>query len=186
MQVRELGLAGLKLVFPRVYRDPRGYFLESYQNSRYEEHGISCNFIQDNHAYSKRGTLRGLHFQSSPGQAKLISVGQGKIFDVAVDIRVGSPTFGKWEAVILDSESHAQLFIPVGFAHGYLVLSEEAHVFYKVDSNYESSTETGFRWDDPDIKVQWPVDNEEISLSERDREAPYFCELFGMQHFGDS
>lgn len=182
MQVRELSLEGLKLIIPKAHHDSRGFFIESYQKERYEEAGIHANFCQDNHSFSSYGTVRGMHFQTQPGQAKLIRVGHGKIFDVAVDIRPQSPTFGKWEAVILDSQLHAQLFIPVGFAHGFCVLSDHAHVLYKVDSNYCMSTEAGFRWDDPDIAIQWPIPPESAELSQRDQSSPYFSELFADKY----
>lgn len=180
MQVRELTLPGLKLIFPKVFRDGRGFFIETYEQARYASQGIDVDFLQDNHSHSKRGTIRGMHFQTTPGQAKLVHVSKGKIFDVACDIRIGSPTFGKWEAVILDSESHAQLFIPVGFAHGFCVL-EDADVIYKVDSVYNSATEKGFRYDDPEVAIQWPLDPGEITVSERDRSCPYFGEFFRVQ-----
>lgn len=186
MQIREMNLSGLKLIFPKVWKDSRGFFVESFQKERYEAHGIYNTFVQDNHSCSKKGTIRGLHFQTKPGQAKLIRVAEGRIFDVAVDIRPNSPTFGKWEAVILDSESHAQLYIPNGFAHGFCVLSDEAHVMYKVDSPYNAETEAGFRWDDPDVAISWPLTPEEHVVSERDRVSPYFSEYFTPRNLGES
>jgi dTDP-4-dehydrorhamnose 3,5-epimerase len=186
MQIRELRLSGPKLIFPRVSRDNRGFFIESYQQPRYFEQGIDTHFIQDNHSYSKRATVRGMHFQTEPGQAKLVRVSHGKIFDAIVDIRVNSKTFGQWEAVILDGESHAQLFIPIGFAHGFCVLSEEAHVIYKASSVYNVLTEQSFRWNDPEIGIVWPIDEEEMILSERDRSSPYFSEVFNQQNLGDN
>lgn len=185
MQVREMNLAGLKLIFPKVWKDNRGFFVETYEQERYSAHGITNHFVQDNHSLSKRGTVRGMHFQTQPGQAKLVRVGMGRIFDVVADIRPTSPTFGKWEAVILDSESHAQLYVPVGFAHGFCVLSEEAHVMYKVDSPYNSETEAGFRWDDPDVGISWPLASDEMIVSERDRTSPYFSEYFTPRHLGE-
>lgn len=186
MQVREMRLSGLKLIFPKVWKDSRGFFVETYQQDRYSEQGILSNFVQDNHSCSKKGTVRGMHFQTKPGQAKLVRVAQGRIFDVAVDIRPSSPTFGQWEAVILDSESHAQLYIPVGFAHGFCVLSDEAHVLYKVDSPYNGETEAGFRWDDPDIGISWPLSADNLIVSERDRTNPYFSEYFTPRNLGES
>ena len=132
MEAVNLSLAGLILLKPSIFRDERGFFLETFQQSIYESLGIPGFFAQDNHSFSRKGCIRGMHFQSFPGQAKLIRVAVGKIYDVAVDIRPNSPSYGRWEAVMLDAESHHQLFIPVGFAHGFCVLSEEAHVLYKV------------------------------------------------------
>lgn len=175
MEVIDLFLQGLKLIKPKVYKDHRGFFLEAFQQSEYENKGISHSFVQDNHSYSQRGCVRGMHFQAYPGQAKLIRVAVGQIFDVAVDIRPNSPTYGKWEAVVLDDESHHQLFIPVGFAHGFCVLSQEAHVLYKVSHPYDPKFEKGFRWDDPRVNIQWPVDNPIIS--ERDQSAPFLHEV---------
>lgn len=175
MEVIDLRLKGLKLIKPQVFRDKRGFFLETFQQSFCQKLGLEGNFLQDNHSYSLKNCLRGMHFQSTPGQAKLIRAGVGKIFDVAVDIRSHSPTFGQWEAVILDDQSHHQLYIPVGFAHGFCVLSEEAHVFYKVSAPYHPQTEKGFRWDDPDVNIEWPIDNPVVS--DRDLQAPLFKEL---------
>ena len=167
MKVEDLELEGVKLVTPRIFGDERGFFLESYNADKYRAHGIACDFAQDNHSRSVHGTLRGLHYQSSPGQAKLLRVVQGQVFDVAVDIRHGSPTFGRWLAVELDAKQHQQIFIPVGFAHGFCVLSETAEVLYKVSSVYDPNTECGIAWDDPDIGIRWPVTDP--LLSERDR-----------------
>jgi dTDP-4-dehydrorhamnose 3,5-epimerase len=175
MEAGNLHLQGLKLVKPKVFKDHRGFFLETFQQSAYEKAGIDCSFVQDNHSFSQKGCIRGMHFQSFPGQAKLIRVAMGKIYDVAVDIRPQSATFGQWEAVILDDELHYQLYIPVGFAHGFCVLSEEAHVLYKVTAPYDSKFEKGFRWDDPGVKIHWPV--EHPIVSERDKQAPYFHEI---------
>lgn len=175
MEVIDLRLKGLKLVKPKVFKDPRGYFLESYQKELYQKWGIDDHFQQDNHSYSKKGCIRGLHFQSYPGQAKLVRVGVGKIFDVAVDIRPDSPTYKQWQGVILDDQEHQQLFVPVGFAHGFCVLSDEAHVMYKVSTPYDAKYEKGFRWDDPDIGIDWPI--KEPLVSERDQKSPFFKEI---------
>lgn len=177
MQITNLRLQGLKLIKPKIFRDQRGFFLETFQHSIYQQEGVDCSFVQDNHSFSCKGCIRGMHFQSIPGQAKLIRVAVGKIYDVAVDIRPNSPTYGQWEAVILDDQAHQQLFIPVGFAHGFCVLSEEAHVLYKVSSPYDAKVEKGFRWDDPTIKIEWPVSHPIVS--ERDQQAPFFDELEG-------
>jgi len=175
MEITELPLAGLKLIRPHVFRDSRGFFVETYSEPRYREAGIDVHFVQDNHSRSAKGTLRGLHYQSSPGQAKLIRVIHGRIFDVAVDIRPESPTFGKWAGEYLDAEEHLQLFIPAGFAHGFCVVSEAAEVTYKVSSVYDAKTEVGMRWNDPDIGVEWPI--QEPLLSARDQSAESFREF---------
>lgn len=172
MQVEDLSLPGLKLIRPRVFRDPRGFFFESYHEPRFRAAGIDCVFVQDNHSRSVKDTLRGLHYQSSPGQAKLLRVTSGRIFDVAVDIRPDSPTFGKWEGAYLDAEEHAQLFIPIGFAHGFCVTSDTADVCYKVTSVYDAATECSIRWNDPDIGVTWPTSTP--LLSPRDIDAETF------------
>jgi dTDP-4-dehydrorhamnose 3,5-epimerase len=175
MEAVNLRLQGLILIKPKVFQDHRGFFLETFQQSVYDKLGIQCSFVQDNHSFSKKGCIRGMHFQSFPGQAKLIRVAVGKIYDVAVDIRPHSPTYGQWEAVIVDDQSHHQLFIPIGFAHGFCVLSPEAHVLYKVSSPYDPKFEKGFRWDDPTVNIEWPV--EYPIISERDQQAPFLYEL---------
>jgi len=172
MQVEALSLPGLLLIRPRVFRDERGFFLESYHEPRFLAAGIDCPFVQDNHSRSVKDTLRGLHYQSSPGQAKLMRVTSGRIFDVGVDIRPGSATFGKWEGVYLDAEDHAQLFVPVGFAHGFCVVSETADVNYKVSSIYDAATECTLSWNDPDIGVRWPA--QKPLLSARDEHGESF------------
>lgn len=175
MEVIDCRLKGLKLIKPKVFKDSRGYFLESFKQPLYENHGITEVFQQDNHSFSQQGCIRGMHFQSIPGQAKLVRVAVGKIYDVAVDIRPHSPTFGQWEAVMLDDQEHHQFYIPVGFAHGFCVLSPEAHVMYKVSTPYDPKHEKGFRWDDPQIKITWPI--EQPIVSERDMQAPFFHEI---------
>lgn len=175
MEIKDLNLQGAKLISPQVFRDGRGYFLESHQASKYRELEIMDEFVQDNHSCSSKGVVRGMHFQSEPGQAKLVRVASGQIFDVIVDIRPNSPTFGKWVGNLLDGEKHQQLYIPVGFAHGFCVLSDEAHVLYKTSTIYNSETEKGFRFDDPEIGIEWPV--KDPIVSERDQKCPYFYEL---------
>jgi len=175
MEIQELKLKGARVISPNVFKDERGFFFESHQVERYQEGGIDCPFVQDNHSYSKEGTIRGMHFQSAPGQAKLVRVAVGEIYDVIVDIRPDSPTFGKWEGVYLDDESHRQLFVPVGFAHGFCVVSTDAHVLYKTSSPYNGKTEMGFRFDDPEVGIEWPVQTP--TVSERDQQSPYFYEL---------
>lgn len=175
MEIISLRLEGLKKISPKIYSDERGFFSESYQKPLYARHGIATAFVQDNISFSKQGTIRALHFQSHPGQAKLVSCIQGKIWDVAVDIRPNSPTFGQWEALELDDETQNQFFIPVGFAHGYCVLSKEAKVFYKVSSIYDPKNECSIRWNDPDLNIPWPFSSPCLSL--RDQSSPFFKEL---------
>lgn len=175
MQITELSLAGLKLITPRLFCDERGFFFESYRQPYFIEQGIEPTFVQDNVSFSVKGTLRGLHFQSEPGQDKLILCVQGRIWDVAVDIRPDSPTFMRWEAVELDDQKHQQLFIPKGFAHGFCVLSETARVHYKVSAPYNPKTECSIRWNDPDLQIAWPV--KQPILAPRDQTSPFFQEM---------
>jgi dTDP-4-dehydrorhamnose 3,5-epimerase len=177
METIRLPLEGLLLLKPKVFRDDRGWFLESYNRSAFEAAGIRESFLQDNHSVSARGTLRGLHFQTHPGQAKLIRCTRGRIWDVAVDIRPSSPTFGRHFGADLDAEGMAQLFIPVGFAHGFLVLSETAEVQYKCSNLYNAATESGIAWDDGDLSVPWPLTGLTPILSERDRKNQSFAEF---------
>lgn len=169
-------MQGIQLIIPKIFHDDRGFFFESYNQRRYEELGISTPFVQDNAALSWLGTVRGLHYQSVPGQAKLVSCEQGKIWDVAVDIRKDSPNFGKWIAYELSDQNHHQLYIPTGFAHGYCVLSETAFVRYKVSSFYDPKTECAIRWNDPDLNISWPINNP--ILSAKDLQSPFFREVF--------
>lgn len=175
MEIVNLDLPGIKLIKPTVHYDHRGFFKETYRKSLFEDFGINCEFVQDNHSFSRRGTIRGMHFQRRPGQAKLVSVILGKIYDVVVDMRKDSPTFGKWEGFYLDDAAHHQLFIPVGFAHGFCALSETAHVVYKVSSDYDPQEEIGFRFDDPQINIIWPEKNPIVS--DRDLKNPLFQEV---------
>jgi dTDP-4-dehydrorhamnose 3,5-epimerase len=163
-------LHGLLVVEPDVFRDERGFFLETFSRLRLAEAGIDVDFVQDNHSRSVRDTVRGLHFQAGAGQAKLVRVARGGIWDVAVDIRQDSPTFGKWEAFNLDDEANRQLFIPAGFAHGFCALSDLADVCYKVSAPYDAALERGVRWDDPRIGISWPTSHPH--LSDRDRNNP--------------
>ena len=173
MQVTDLDLEGLKLVRPAVFGDERGFFLETYNALRYAEVGITEAFVQDNHSRSIKGTLRGLHYQSRPGQAKLVRVTLGRIFDVALDIRPHSKTFGEWRGLELDAEKREQLFVPVGFAHGFCVLSDFAEVQYKVSAPYDAKTECSINYADPELGVRWPV--EQPLLSARDQQAESFA-----------
>jgi dTDP-4-dehydrorhamnose 3,5-epimerase len=171
----ETRLEGPILVEPVVHGDHRGFFHETYRKNVYAELGIHDDFVQDNHSRSRRGTLRGMHFQTAPGQGKLVRVARGRVLDVVVDIRRGSPTFGQWEGVELDDQRALQLWIPVGFAHGFCVLSDVADFVYKVTSYYDGATESGFSFTDPDIGIEWP--DLELLYSERDRTAPRLAEI---------
>ena len=168
-------LEGVVAVEPAVHGDERGFLVETYSESAWAEAGITTPFVQHNHSRSVRNTLRGLHFQLAPGQAKLVRCVRGEIFDVAVDLRRDSPTFGRWEGHVLDDQTHRQLFVPAGFGHGFCVLSELADVSYLLSSPYDPATEAGIAWDDPDVGVEWPVD--EPLLSQRDINAPRLAEL---------
>lgn len=170
MQSVVLRLDGLQLIKPRLYRDERGFFFESYKRSAYAAMDLP-DFVQDNVSFSQKNVIRALHFQEEPGQAKLVQVLSGKIFDVAVDLRPGSATFGQWEAVELDDEARHQFFIPAGFAHGFCVLSENALVQYKVSTPYDPKTERSIRWNDPQLNIAWPIQNP--ILSERDQSSPF-------------
>ena len=161
---------------PRVFKDARGFFFESYNRDAFVAAGIDIPFVQDNHSRSSQGTLRGLHFQTSPGQAKLVRCTLGAIWDVAVDIRPGSSTFGKHFGIELRPEDGTMLFVPVGFAHGFVVLSEFAEVQYKCSAVYNPKTEAGIMWNDPDLAVQWPLNGIEPLLSDRDKGNQTFAE----------
>ena len=163
------------LLEPEVHGDERGFLVETFSAAAWGELGVGVEFVQDNHSRSGQGILRGLHFQTSPGQAKLVRCVRGRIFDVAVDLRRDSPTYGRWEGHELDDERHRQLFVPVGFAHGFCVLSETADVHYKLSSYYDAATESGIAWDDPQIGVEWPLPDPK--LSDRDRSAPPLAEV---------
>ncbi len=166
----ETKLDGLLLLEPQIHGDERGFLVETFRADSWAELGVTDVFVQHNQSRSGKGTLRGLHFQTSPGQAKLVRCVRGKIFDVAVDLRSGSPTFGQWEGHELDDERHRQLLVPIGFAHGFCVLSEVADVSYLLSSTYDPATEAGIAWDDPEVGVEWPVTDPQVS--ERDRTAP--------------
>ncbi len=168
-------LDGVVLLEPQVHGDERGFFVETFSAEAWAECGVDAEFVQHNHSRSGRGTLRGLHFQTEPGQAKLLRCARGAIFDVAVDLRRDSPTYGQWEGHVLDDERHRQLFVPIGFAHGFVVTSDVADVSYLVSSYYDPATEAGISWDDPEVGVEWPV--AEPLLSERDRNAATLAEV---------
>ncbi|HST69318.1 MAG TPA: dTDP-4-dehydrorhamnose 3,5-epimerase [Solirubrobacterales bacterium] len=171
----ETKLDGVVLVEPQVFGDERGFFVETFSRDAWREMGVEVEFVQHNHSRSVKNTLRGIHFQTEPGQAKLIRCVRGEIIDVAVDLRRGSPTYGQWEAHVLDDSNHRQLFVPVGFGHGFAVLSDVADVAYQVSSYYDPATEAGIAWDDPEVGVDWQV--AEPLLSERDKQAPRLAEI---------
>lgn len=171
MNLIETDLPGVVIVEPRVFGDSRGYFLETWQQQRYVEAGIPGHFVQDNLASSVRGVLRGLHIQHPHAQGKLVQVLRGDVFDVAVDVRLGSPHFGRWVGEVLSADNHRQLYVPEGFAHGYCVLSADALFVYKCTDFYHPETQFSIRWDDPDLAIAWPL-GEPPSLAEKDREAP--------------
>lgn len=167
--VETCGIEGLKVITPTVHGDARGYFVETYNYNDFKEAGIDVEFVQDNQSASKKGVLRGLHFQINHPQDKLVRVIKGEVFDVAVDLRKGSPTFGQWHGVLLSDENMKQFFVPRGFAHGFLVLSDYAEFCYKCSDFYHPGDEGGLKYDDPEIGVQWPIpEGTELTLSERD------------------
>jgi dTDP-4-dehydrorhamnose 3,5-epimerase len=170
-------IEGLLVLKPRVNRDARGFFVESYNRNSFADAGIATTFVQDNHSRSGRGTLRGLHFQTGTGQVKLVRCSLGRVWDVAVDIRPGSPTFGKHHAVELTPEDCAMFYVPAGFAHGFLALSEAAELQYKCSTVYDAAIESGIMWNDAELNVPWPLDRVggEPLLSERDKTNPGFA-----------
>jgi dTDP-4-dehydrorhamnose 3,5-epimerase len=174
--VEKTPLEGLLVVKPRIFRDSRGFFMESYNKETFSAAGIDTVFLQDNHSKSSKGTLRGLHFQTTPGQAKLVRCAQGAIWDVAVDIRPESATFGQHFGLNLTPDEATMLYIPVGFAHGFVVLSESAEVLYKSSNVYNPATEAGLAWNDPDLNVAWPLQGLDVLLSDRDKGNPSFKE----------
>ncbi len=179
MNIIPCELPGLLIFEPKVFGDPRGYFMETWNQRRYRDAGLTAAFVQDNISVSRRGALRGLHFQNPSPQGKLVSVWSGEVFDVAVDLRRSSPTFGKWHGLRLSAENKRQFFVPPGFAHGFVVLSEEAMFHYKCTDFYSPKDEMTIRWDDPEIGIAWPI--ETPTLSERDakgrllRDVPKEC-----------
>ncbi len=168
-------LSGLVLVEPEVHGDERGFMVETFSRDAWAELGVEVDFVQHNHSRSSRGTLRGIHFQTAPGQAKLVRCARGEVLDVAVNLRRGSPTHGQWEAHRLDDTHHRQLYVPVGFGHGFAVLSEMADVAYLLSSPYDPATESGVAWDDPDVGVEWEV--ADPLLSARDKAAPRLADV---------
>ena len=175
------------LIKPTRHEDERGFFSETYSRRRYKELGINVDFLQENHSFSwKSGTLRGLHFQAPPdAQAKLVRCGQGAIFDVAVDIRKGSPTFGQWQGYELNEENGHQLYVPVGFAHGFVTLKPRSEIIYKCTGYYAPEAEGSIRWDDPSIGIEWPI-VEKLIINKKDADAPYFNDIESPFMFGEN
>ena len=170
MNVIDTDIPEVKIIEPKVFGDSRGFFLESFHVERYKAAGIDATFVQDNHSRSAKGVLRGLHFQVKHPQGKLVRITQGEVFDVAVDIRRGSPTFGKWVGATLTGENHQQLWVPPGFAHGFCVLSDSADFLYKCTDYYNPNDEGSVIWNDPDLAIDWPSDSP--TLSDKDADAP--------------
>ena len=179
------GIEGLKVIEPAVFGDARGYFMETYNYNDFKEAGIDCEFVQDNQSSSTKGVLRGLHFQINFPQDKLVRVVNGEVFDVAIDLRKGSKTFGKWYGVVLSAENKKQFFIPKDFAHGFIVLSDEAEFCYKVTDFYHPNDEGGLMWNDPEIGVEWPMPEgmteKDLILSDKDKVHPSFSEYVKNQ-----
>lgn len=178
MNIAHTRVPGVLIVEPKIFGDQRGFFCETYQDQRYASRGIGTRFVQDNISRSSGGVLRGLHFQNPKSQGKLVSVLRGRVLDVAVDIRVGSPTFGQHAAVELNDENRLQVWVPRGFAHGFVVLSDVADVFYKCDEYYSPSDEYSVRWNDPALRIDWGIDTP--TLSARDAKAPALAELHNL------
>jgi len=182
MQATPTSLEGMIVIDPEVHRDARGFFHETFRADEMVRLGIDETWVQDNHSRSVRGVLRGMHFSVGEGQAKLVRCARGRILDVAVDIRHGSPTYGRWESVTLDDEDLRLVYLPVGFAHGFVVLSEVADVVYRCSSYYDPAVERGFAWDDPDVAIAWP--DMPVEVSARDAAAPRLAEIAGDLPFG--
>ena len=175
MRALDTNLDGPVLIEPVVHGDARGFFHESYRREVYSELGIPQEFVQDNHSRSRKGIVRGMHFQTAPGQGKLVRCARGAVWDVVVDLRRGSPTFGRWEGFELSDDNMRSVYVPAGFAHGFCVLSESADVMYKCSAYYDESIERGIKYDDPDIGIEWP--DIELIPSERDANAPLLREI---------
>tara|TARA_B110000438_G_C15447253_1_gene493087 strand:- start:98 stop:634 length:537 start_codon:yes stop_codon:yes gene_type:complete len=176
MKVTETKLKDCVIIEPEVFGDSRGFFLESYQSEKYSElAGITLPFVQDNHAHSSKGVLRGMHFQKLRPQGKLVRVAKGSVFDVAIDLRKESETFGKWDGLVLSSENHKQFWVPPGFAHGFLVLEDSTDLVYKCTDYYNGEDQVALSWKDPSIDIKWPINP--TTLNERDENAPYLDNL---------
>ena len=175
MNVLRCQLEGLLVIEPKVFGDARGFFLESWNRNRYREAGLDADFVQDNISLSRRGTLRGLHFQNPQPQGKLLQVLMGEVFDVAVDIRRSSPTFGKWYGLVLSADNKRQFYVPPGFAHGFATLEDDTIFFYKCTNIYNKTSEGSIRWNDPDLGINWEID--EPVISEKDKVSPRFRDV---------
>lgn len=182
MHVSDAAIKGVKVIVPDVHGDARGWFVEQYNAARYRSAGVMADFVQDNESFSAKGVVRGLHWQAAPhAQAKLVRVVRGAVWDVAVDIRRGSPTFGKYAAETLSAEDHRQLYIPRGFAHGFIVLEDNTLVSYKCDNPYCPAAERGLLFDDPALKIAWPKLDVALMLSEKDRKHPSLADIEPME-----
>lgn len=170
MNIIKTKLPGVMVIEPKVFGDKRGFFLETFRNDALQASGIDVQFVQDNHSRSSKGVLRGLHYQMTQTQAKLVRVASGSVFDVAVDVRYGAPTFGQWFGTQLDEDNMRMLYVPAGFAHGFVVLSEYADFIYKCSDYYHPESEQGIAWNDPDIAINWEIEN--VSLSDKDKKNP--------------
>jgi dTDP-4-dehydrorhamnose 3,5-epimerase len=179
LTVLQTRLSGPLLLAPDVHGDARGFFAETYRREWLAEHGVTSDFVQDNHSRSAHGVVRAIHFQAPPGCGKLVRCGRGRIWDVVVDLRPGSATFAEWEAHELSDDNMHQLWVPPGFGHGFCVLSEVADVLYKQDRYYSAEVERGIAWDDPDVGIEWPLPASEIVVSERDAQAPALADVRG-------
>lgn len=177
MKFREGNIPGLLVVEPDVFSDDRGFFLESWSSSEFSAAGIDATYVQDNHSRSHKGVLRGMHFQQPQPQGKLVRVVRGTVFDVAIDLRASSPTFGLWEGVILSAENKRMLWAPRGFAHGFLALEDETDLLYKCDAPYAPDFEHTLAWDDPAVGIEWPLDGLELKLSAKDRSGKRLAEV---------
>lgn len=174
----ETKIKDLYIIEPRVFGDDRGYFMETYSKKDFYEAGLTMEFVQDNESKSKKGVLRGMHFQTKHTQGKLVRATQGVVYDVAVDLRKGSPTYGQWEGVLLSAENKRQFYVPEGFAHGFLVMSDEAVFNYKCTDFYAPEYDSGLLWNDPEVGIEWPLDDiEEVLLSEKDKVQKKLSEL---------
>ena len=174
MEIQKTEIEGLLVIRPRVFEDSRGYFFESYNEQLFRDAGVAIRFVQDNQSRSSFGVIRGLHMQKAPhAQAKLLRVLEGAIYDVAVDLREGSSTYGQWYGLEITSTNHMQLLIPAGFCHGFSVLSEKATVLYKCDAFYHPESEAGIRYDDPELAIDWKIPADHVSVSEKDSKLPY-------------
>ncbi len=176
MKFIETSIPEVKIIEPQVFGDERGFFMETFRTSLFKQHCAERNFVQENHSKSKRGILRGLHYQTENTQGKLVRVVSGEVFDVAVDMRGSSPTFGQWVGVYLSAENKRQLWVPEGFAHGFYVTSEEAEFVYKCTDVYNPQAEISVKWDDPDLAIEWPLDETQPNLSAKDETGLFFID----------